>query len=291
MQAAFFVFAAGAAVALGIYLYLQKSTEKRQAVFLNPRERLEVKLVEKQEVSPDTRRFRFALPTSEHVLGLPTGKHIILSATIDGAYVARPYTPISSDANLGYFDVMIKVYFKDVHPKFPAGGAMSQHLNSLKIGDSVSVKGPIGSVEYVQDGVFTIKKAPSIKATKIGMIAGGTGITPMLQVLRCVLRAHENIEISLLFANQTEADILMRAELEAEARTHKNLKVWYTLDRPTPEWAYSSGFIDEAMCREHLPAAGPDTVILVCGPPPMVKFACMPNLLALHHPTDRILVW
>lgn len=44
-------------------------------------------------LSHDTRRFRFALPTPQHVLGLPVGKHMFLSATIDNEFVSRPYTP------------------------------------------------------------------------------------------------------------------------------------------------------------------------------------------------------
>ena len=47
---------------------------------------------------------------------------------------------------------------------------------------------------------------------------------------------------------------------------------WYTLDRPPEEgWEYSSGFIDQSMVEEHLPPVGPDTQIIMCGPPPMVQ--------------------
>lgn len=48
--------------------------------------------------------------------------------------VVRPYTPISSDDDYGYVEFMIKAYFRNVHPKFPEGGKMSQHLESLSLG-------------------------------------------------------------------------------------------------------------------------------------------------------------
>jgi hypothetical protein len=48
-----------------------------------------------------------------------------------------------------------------------------------------------------------------------------------------------------------------------------SVKLWYTLDRPGEGWKFSSGFISEEMVRQHLPAPGPNTQILVCGPPPM----------------------
>lgn len=53
--------------------------------------------------------FRFGLPSDKHTLGLPTGQHIYVSATINGENVFRPYTPITSDDDKGYFDLIIKV--------------------------------------------------------------------------------------------------------------------------------------------------------------------------------------
>ena len=44
-----------------------------------------------------------------------------------------------------------QVYFKDVHPKFPAGGKMTQYLENLKIGDTIDVRGPNGKIEYIGD--------------------------------------------------------------------------------------------------------------------------------------------
>ena len=52
----------------------------------------------------------------------------------------------------------------------------------------------------------------------------------------------------------------------------------YTLDRPPTNWAYSSGFISPDMISEHLPAPSESTVVVMCGPPPMIKFACRANL-------------
>lgn len=151
-------------------------------------------LIEKEQVSHDTRRFRFALTSEKHVLGLPVGQHISLRYTDEeGKLVMRSYTPITGHDQKGYVDLLVKVYFKGVHPKFPEGGKMSQYLEQLKIGDMIEVSGPKGKLTYVGKGVIHIKHRvkdpkPEIrKANKIVMIAGGTGITPMLQVLRYAL--------------------------------------------------------------------------------------------------------
>ena len=52
---------------------------------------------------------RFALPSEQHILGLPIGQHIYLSTRINGELVVRPYTPTSSDEDKGYFDLVLKV--------------------------------------------------------------------------------------------------------------------------------------------------------------------------------------
>ena len=67
-----------------------------------------------------------------------------------------------------------------------------------------------------------------------------------------------------------------------------NVDVWYTLDQPPDGWKFSTGFIDEAMCREHLPAASDATYIFCCGPPPMIEYACKPNLLKAGHAADKV---
>ncbi|TMW60902.1 hypothetical protein Poli38472_000944 [Pythium oligandrum] len=244
-------------------------------------------LIEKEVLSHDTRRFRFGLPSDKHILGLPVGQHISLRYTDDeGKLVMRSYTPVSSDDAVGYVDLVVKVYFKNVHPKFPEGGKMSQYLESLKIGDTIEVSGPKGKLTYVGKGEVHIKHrvkdpAPEIRhAKKIGMVAGGTGITPMLQVIRRALQdADDKTEFYLLFANQTEDDILCREEIDAMARNHSNVHVWYTIDRDaSPEWKFSTGFVNAEMIKKHLPAAAADVQIFMCGPPPMLKFAVLPAL-------------
>lgn len=118
------------------------------------------------------------------------------------------------------------------------------------------------------------------------MLAGGTGITPMMQVVRAAVKNHakDKINFWLIYANQTEEDILLRSELDALARsTEIDFRVHYTLDRPPANgWAGSEGFITADMCRDHLPPCHlPNVMIFMCGPSPMIKFACEPALKEL----------
>eukprot|EP00056_Hartaetosiga_gracilis_P019082 m.831 g.831 ORF g.831 m.831 type:complete len:275 (-) comp736_c0_seq1:245-1069(-) len=256
---------------------------------------IDFELCSVKKVSHDTSIFRFNLQSPEHVLGLPTGQHLNLIANIDGKKVRRAYTPITSNDEVGYFDLLIKIYRANVHPKFPKGGKMTQYVEAMNIGDKIKVRGPVGHITYKGNGTLMLKdkagKKPSrsVHVKKIGMIAGGSGITPMYQILKEILKRKETVEVFLLFANQTESDILLRDELE-ELSELPNVHVWYTLDRPEEGWKYSSGFVTEEMLRDHMPSPE-NSHILICGPPPMVNFACLPNLEKLGFTPDSCSVF
>jgi len=264
--------------------------KKKKTTLEDPNVKYSLKLVEKQIISHDTRKFIFALPSPNHILGLPVGQHVYLSAKVGGSLVVRPYTPTSSDEDLGHMDLVVKVYFRDVHPKFPEGGKMSQYLENMSIGDSIDVRGPSGLCVYNGLGNFSVKpdkKSPAktLQVAQVSMIAGGTGITPMLQLITAVFRdPNDNTNLALLFANQSEEDILVREELEAiQAENPDRFKLWYTVDRPNEGWKYSSGFVDADLIKEHLFEPSDKNLVLMCGPPPMINFACQPNLDKLGH--------
>ncbi|GFY99779.1 FAD/NAD(P)-binding oxidoreductase [Actinidia rufa] len=154
------------------------------------------------------------------------------------------YTPISDPDSKGYFDLLIKVY-----PE----GKMSQHFASLKPGDVVDVKGPIEKLRYT----------PNMKK-HIGMIAGGTGITPMLQIIDAILRnPDDNTQVSLLYANVSPDDILLKHKLDVLAASYPNLKIFYTVDNPSKDWNGGSGYITKDMVVKGLPGPSDDALILL----------------------------
>lgn len=240
------------AVLLAVMLSAFKIWRGRTRRVLNPDQYQDFELSEKVVVSHNVAIYRFKLPNSTDILGLPIGQHITVAANINGRDITRSYTPISSDEDKGYFDLMIKSY--------PTGN-ISKYFGTLRIGETVKIKGPKGQMVYQPNLV-----------RHFGMIAGGTGITPMLQIVRAILRnPGDKTEISLLFANVNEEDILLRTDLDDLMSEHANFKVHYVLNNPPEEWEGGVGFVTAEMIKEKCAPPAADMKMLICGPPPMVS--------------------
>ena len=248
-------------------------------VALNPKKKIEFPLIEKEYITHNVLRLRFGLPTESHRFGLPVGKHVFVYAKVDGETVMRAYTPTSSDVDLGYFELVIKVYRRNEHPNFPEGGKMSQHMDTLDVGDTLTVKGPVGHVEYLGGGRYKLDGEEKT-TDAINLIAGGTGITPCYQVLKAIARdPSDKTKVALVYANNTPSDILLKDELDELAKDPR-ISVWHTVtDAEGDEnWAYSIGYVTPDMCKEHLLPVTKTAIGAMCGPPPMIKFAAIPSL-------------
>lgn len=106
--------AVGTVVVIGLAFKFYKSwsdekKKKSPVLLVDPVVKYSLPLIEKEIISHDTRKFRFGLPTPDHVLGLPIGQHVHLTAKIGEDAVIRSYTPVSSDDDHGYVDLVIKV--------------------------------------------------------------------------------------------------------------------------------------------------------------------------------------
>ncbi|SPO02827.1 probable NADH-cytochrome b5 reductase 1 [Cephalotrichum gorgonifer] len=219
----------------------------------------EFELQEKTIVSHNVAIYRFKLPSPTSILGLPIGQHISIGATItkpDGTSqeVVRSYTPISGDDQPGHFDLLVKSY--------PTGN-ISKYLAGLHVGQAIRVRGPKGAFVYTPNMV-----------RHFGMIAGGTGITPMLQVVKAIIRgraAGDKTEVDLIFANVTAQDILLKEDLDGLVKQDPGFRVHYVLDRPPEGWTGGVGYVTSDMITKWLPRPASDVKILLCGPPPMIS--------------------
>jgi len=227
----------------------------KEEVALDPNNFKSFKLLEVYPVTHNTNLFRFELPKRDQTLGLDVASCLVVKAPIGegGKDEVRPYTPVSSPEDRGFLDLCIKVY-----PK----GVMSKHIGNLKPGDTLDFKGPFSKIPYKAN----MKK-------NIGMIAGGTGITPMYQVLNEILKnPKDKTEVHLLFGNLSEPDVILKSELDKLALRHQNFHVHYVIDKATTKtWKHDVGYITDDLINKYLPGPSDDNLIMVCGPPGLMK--------------------
>ncbi|CAO1613549.1 unnamed protein product [Sympodiomycopsis kandeliae] len=219
------------------------------------------KLKEIKPYNHDSAIFSFAIP-DDTPSGLSVASAVVFRGAgeeglkgPDGKQVIRPYTPISAPDDKGHIDFLIK--------KYP-NGAMTNHVHDLKVGDSLGIKGPIPKFPY---------KANEFE--EIGMIAGGSGITPMWQVIQQIAGdKSDKTKVTLIYSNKTEKDILLREKFDELAKTDARFKIVYGLDTDGKKGvAAFTGYVTPEVISKHLPAPGKaDKVkLFVCGPPPQVE--------------------
>lgn len=140
----------------------------------------------------------------------------------------------------------------------------------MKEGETLSFKGPIPKYPWSAN-----------KHDHITLIAGGTGITPMYQLIRAIMKnPDDKTKVSLIFGNIKEEDILLKSELAAlENENPQRLKCFYTLDSPPDSWKYGKGFITKELLKEVIPdPKSPNIKIFVCGPPGIYKAISGPKV-------------
>lgn len=164
-------------------------------------------LVERVNLTEDTKLYKLDLRGSKQDekergrISLPVGQHILLRAKLgDDQYVVRPYTPtrpIGPWGDDGTLDLLIKIYRP--HESCP-GGHMTTFLDTLQAGGTLEVKGPCGRINYYGSGIFHIGER-MIKVEAVNLVAGGTGITPIYQIIKAALNEPEGtVKLALLYA-------------------------------------------------------------------------------------------
>ncbi|KAG7452089.1 cytochrome-b5 reductase [Guyanagaster necrorhizus] len=258
-----YYFLGAGVVGLGAYFYLNQtqatmSTQEKSP--LDPNNFVDFKLKKIIPYNHNTSTFVFELPNNEASL-LPVASCLVIkssdpTALVDanGKSIIRPYTPISQPDEKGVLSLLVKKY---------ENGNASKHIHSLKEGDTLAVKGPIPKWPYKHN-----------EFDEVTLIGGGSGITPLYQVISHALPDPANrTKFTLVYSNVTEADILLRPELDTLQKSYpNNLQVVYALDKPPAGWTGPTGFISKDLLKKYVaPASLNEKVkVFVCGPPGQV---------------------
>lgn len=200
--------------------------------------------------------------------GHKAGQHVDVRLTADDGYQAQRSYSLASAPGA---DLMLTI------ERLEDGEVSSYLAGEARIGDRFELRGPIG-------GYFVW--TPVLEGP-LFLVAGGSGVVPLMAMLRTRAMAQANLPTVLLFSSRGVDDIIYRAELDALA-SDKTLKVVHTLTRTRPDgWNGLARRIDRAMLQDvgFAPALRPR--IFVCGPTPMVEAAAS-SLRALGHAANLI---
>jgi ring-1,2-phenylacetyl-CoA epoxidase subunit PaaE len=218
---------------------------------------------------------RFEIPLElREAFAFRAGQHLTLRAIIDGEEVRRNYSLCTAPAE---GDWMVTV-------KRIGGGLFSNWVGDrLKAGDTIEVMVPHGS--------FTTEFDARNKRHLVG-IAGGSGITPVMSLVRTLLREEPNSRFTLLYGNRDSSSIIFLEALAALKDKHLGrLEIYHFLDAEEQDIELFNGMLNRERLEEAIPALVQDAAEVdgwfICGPGPMMD-AAEGALLDRNVPKERI---
>ena len=209
------------------------------------------------EIQPETanvKSFTFRLPKFTAHLA---GQHYDIRLTAEDGYQAqRSYSIASEPMRTG--EVVLTV------ERIP-DGEVSTYLHDVVVpGDRVELRGPIG-------GYFVWEAA---LGGPLLLIAGGSGVVPLLSMLRHRAGAMSHVPTALVYSSRTRDDVIDFDELDRLAHADSTLRVIHTLTRSQPPgWSGYSRRIDAEMLQDALAGLGRTSKVFICGPTLLVEAA------------------
>jgi ferredoxin-NADP reductase len=203
--------------------------------------------------------------------GHRAGQHVDVRLTAEDGYsVERSYSIASEPERSGELDITVERI---------EGGEVSPFLHEVVVpGDRLEVRGPIG-------GYFVWEAA---LGGPLLLVAGGSGVVPLMAMVRHRARSAMTIQARLVFSSRTFDEIIYREELDRLAAAGDGFDVVHTLTRGQPPgWTGLGRRIDEAMLADALQPLGAGTRAYACGPTALVEVVAN-SLVRLGLPPDRI---
>jgi ring-1,2-phenylacetyl-CoA epoxidase subunit PaaE len=224
-----------------------------------------------RQETPDAASLAFAVPQRlASAYRFRPGQYLTLRAEVGGAELRRSYSICS-----GLGDGELRIVVKRV-----AGGAFSNFVHDrLKPGDQIDVMTPAGQ--------FTVPLDPAAARLMVA-IASGSGITPVMSLLKSVLAREPRSRFILLYGNRTSRDIIFAEALAAlKDRYLDRLSVTHVLSREPQDVPMLQGRLDRVRIATLLRGAPPIDHVLLCGPAAMMDEAAQ-AVAALGVPPERI---
>lgn len=181
------------------------------------------------------------------------GQYLNLAVEIDGICTGRAYSISSSPTQTAYYDLSIGRV---------ANGLVSNYLlDEIRVGDSLTAVGPLGNFYY----------NPLFHGKRLVFLAGGTGITPFMSMIRTFTDRNADLKLLLIYGCRCRRDALFLPELEQRARLHPHFKYELVLSEPDAGDTGRTGWIDAGLIRE-LAGDPAEATFYMCGSSAMQKF-------------------
>ncbi|MCL2575481.1 MAG: FAD/NAD(P)-binding protein [Defluviitaleaceae bacterium] len=140
-------------------------------------------------------------------------------------------------------------------------GVLTEYLHKLEPGDQITIRGPYGNA-------FPVDTA--LKGQNILFVAGGIALAPLRSAIRYVFDKREDYGyVDILYGARSPKDLVYRREIEKSWTEKPNTNVFLTIDRPDEDWDGHIGFVPDYFKKIGFST---DKVVVVCGPPIMIKF-------------------
>ena len=249
----------------GVDYTADRDTVRRVVSRLHPK-RMRLRVAEVVDETPTTKTLRL-----ERVDGpLPPwrpGQYVNVFVDVDGVLTSRPYS-ISSVPGKNTLDLTVR--------DKPGGFVAPYLLNQVQVGDELETTGPAG----------TFYHEALIDGSDLVFLAGGSGVTPFMGIIREALENGRALDMHLLYGSRTPDDVLFGEELAALARNHANLHYTLVVSEPPPGYDGVTGFLTADVIRAHVGDVTGKT-FYICGPGVMYDF-CLAALADLGVPAYKI---
>jgi len=219
------------------------------------------------EETPSTKTIRL-VSTEGYLPPFQAGQYITLFLEIGKIRTSRPYSISSAPNQTGYYDITVR--------RVEHGLVSSFLLDKTKVGDKITGSGPAGNFYY----------NPLIHDKTMVCLAGGSGVTPMMSMIREIVQRGLSRTVYLFYGNRTTDDIVFHTELESIAKKHKNIHYIPVIEQAGKDYAGSCGFITGELVKKTLGDLSSQT-FFICGPKGMYDF-CLPEIEGLGIPRRRI---
>ena len=187
------------------------------------------------------------------------GQYISLCLEVDGILTSRPYSISSAPNQTGLYDITIR--------RVENGLVSNFMLDRAKKGAVFESSGPAGHFHF----------NPLVHDKTLVCIAGGSGITPFMSMIREIVECGLDRTIYLLYGNQTTDDIIFHQELSHISERFDNIHYHPVIEEPADNYEGLTGFINADLIRNILGDGLADKTFFLCGPQGMYDF-CLPEL-------------